>query len=116
MARTTGQKNATKATSNAGQGAKAGMTAAVYKPTAKTTGSDRVAKPVSLKGVDIRGVKATGPKANPMYPGKPSSPGKTTKQYGSGLLQGKAPKGFQNEFPDQKGGAGRPVSGTQKGQ
>ena len=115
MARTTGQKNALKATANAGQGAKQGMTAAVYKPTAKTAGSDRVAKPGSYKGVDIRGVKATGPKSQPMYTKKPSAPGKTTTQYGSGLLQGKA-KGFQNEFPDQKGGAGRPVSGTQKGQ
>src|SRR5690348_16453898 len=105
MTRTVGQKNALKATANAGAGAKQGMAPAPYKPTAKTAGSDRVAKPASYKGVDIRGVKATGPKSQPMYPGKPSKAGKTSTQYGSGILQGKGAKGFQNEFPDQKGGA-----------
>lgn len=66
-------------------------------------------KPTSKKNVDIRGVKATGPKAQPMFTKKASKPGKTTVQYGNGLLQGKAAKGFQNQFPDQKGGAGRPA-------
>lgn len=110
MARTTGQRNSQKATVNAGQGAKAGMTPAVYKPTAKTTGSDRVATPVVRKD-DIRGVKATGPKSQPMYTGKPSKPAEHMTKYGNGLVQGKA-KGFKNEFPDSKGGSGRKFSKT----
>ena len=112
---TKGTPIAKKATANAGQGAKAGMTASALKPTAKTAGSDRVAKPASYKGVDIRGVKATGPKAQPMYPGKPSVEDLVTKARGTGLVQGKA-KGVFNEFPDQKRGSGRPVGGTQRGQ
>lgn len=111
MARVTGQKNPTKATANAGAGAKQGMRVGPYKPTAKTAGTDRVAKPASYKGVDIRGVKATGPKAQPMYTGKPSKSAEHITQYGNGLVQGKA-KGFKNEFPDSKGGSGRKLSKT----
>lgn len=110
-----GTRVAQRSTANAGQGAKAGMRAAPYKPTAKLGGSDAVGKPVNYSNVPMSGVGKTNPKAQPMFPGKPSKLGKTTDQYGTGLLQGKAP-GYQNRFSDDTRGSGRPVSGTQKGQ
>jgi len=80
-----------------------------------------VGRPVVNKD-PIGGVGKTNPKAQPMYPGKPSKEGKTTQQLkslskaGSGILDDDG-KGFNNKFSDQKGGSGRRLSkGSQKGQ
>lgn len=98
-----------------------------------------------------KAMAGTDPTKQPMYTSKASVAGKTSGQYGTGMVtdnktygpfkgagrkvgrlgpdnaspkvykpgptisKGKN-KGFTNEFSDQKGGSGRPVSGSQRGQ
>src|SRR5690348_16743950 len=108
--KTTGVKVDTKASANTPSGSKKGMAVGPTKP---TSGLPNVAKPVVNKN-PIAGMK-TNPKKNVMYPGKASKPGKTATQYGDGFVQKGKAKGFDNNFPDQKRGSGRPVGGTQRG-
>ena len=108
--KTTGVKNDTKASANTPSGSRKGMPVGPSKSTAKLAS---VAKPV-VNSNPIAGMK-TNPKTQPMYTGKPSKPGKTATQYGVGFVQKGKAKGFDNNFPDQKRGSGRPVGGTQRG-
>lgn len=90
-----GNKPAQKSTANVGFG-KAGLAPGPVRP---TVGLLDPAKPASYAGVDIRGVKAGSPKAQPMYTGQPSRPGKMTDQYGTGLVPNakELGKGYQDQ-------------------
>lgn len=92
-----------RSTANTGFG-KAGMRIAPYKPQGGSYRSDTVAAPnaKAYNSMDIRGVTGfDGPKAQPMYPGLPSALGKTTRQYGTGLIKeesGDKGKGLINQY------------------
>ena len=90
-----------KSSANTGFG-KSGMPVAAYKPQPFNHRSDAVATPHNYSGVDIRGVSGfPSAQTQYMYTGKPSNPGKTMQQYGTGLIKeesGDKGKGFTNQY------------------
>lgn len=120
MATTKTPNTGARAAVNAGQGAKKGMDTGPVKPT-QGGKSPNVAVPVVRKD-PIGGVGKTNPKAQPMYTGKASLPGKTAAQLkkmsqaASGIVKDNG-QGVNNTTSDQAGGSGRRLSkDSQKGQ